>query len=278
MKIQYQSDELIILESSLFRTTSTIIISEKSILLVDPNWLPIEIEFIANLIDKIGKDKEKYLLFTHSDYDHIIGYGRFKGYNTLASQNFIDNPDKGSILSQIKVFDDENYILRDYDISFPEIETIIKGDSQSLKIYSDEYLFWQAKGHNIDGIITFNKTKGILIVGDYLSNIEFPYIFDTVQNYKDTLDKLELIIQTENVKFLISGHGDFTTDIDEMQLRIKESRNYIHELESSVKNDTDFDFAKLFRRYQFPGIMKQFHEGNLVLVAKDKNMDSHTIC
>ncbi|MFT5886178.1 MAG: hydroxyacylglutathione hydrolase [Arcticibacterium sp.] len=270
MKIQYQSDELIILESSLFRTTSTIIISEKSILLVDPNWLPIEIDFIANLIDKLGKGKAKHLLFTHSDYDHIIGYGRFKDFNTIASQNFIDNPDKGSILSQIKIFDDENYILRDYDISFPEIKTGITLDGQSLKINSDEYLFWQAKGHNIDGLITFNKTKGILIVGDYLSNIEFPYIYDSGKNYKDTLNKLEHIISTEHVKFLISGHGDFTTDIVEIQLRIKESRDYIHELESSVKNDTDFDLAKLFRRYQFPSIMRQFHEGNAALLRKER--------
>jgi hydroxyacylglutathione hydrolase len=269
MKIQYQSDELIILESSLFRTTSTIIISEEYIFLVDPNWLPIEIDFITNLIKKAGNDKAKYILFTHSDYDHIIGYGRFKDFNTIASQNFIDNPDKESILSQIKAFDDENYILRDYDISFPKIETSLTLDRQSLKIKSDEYLFWQAKGHNIDGLITFNKTKGILVVGDYLSNIEFPYIYDSVKNYKDTLDKLDHIVTTENIKFLISGHGDYTTDIVEIQLRIKESRDYLHELEKSLKNDTDFDLVKLFRRYQFSGIMKQFHEGNLALVERE---------
>ena len=172
MKIQYQSKSLVILESSLFRTTSTIIIGKSYLLLVDPNWLPIEIEFIANLIEEIGNNKEKHLLFTHSDYDHIIGYGRFKDYHTIASQNFIDNPNKENILSQIRAFDDENYIHRDYDIVYPEIKTGISGHSQALRIGSDEHLFWQAKGHNKDGLITLHKTKGVLAVGDYLSNIE----------------------------------------------------------------------------------------------------------
>jgi len=269
MKIQYKSEGLIILESSLFRTTSTLIYNQDYILLIDPNWLPIEIDFIADLVEKYGKNKVKHLLFTHSDYDHIIGYGKFKTFKTIASQNFIDNSDKASIIKQINDFDDENYIKRDYEIVYPNIELPIALDPQHLQIGNDEYHFYQSKGHNKDGMITFNKSQGILIVGDYLSNIEFPYIYESFKKYKNTLVKLGHIIETEKVNILIPGHGHFTTDKDEMKLRIKESYRYIEDLESHVKNNMPFDFEKLFERYQFPGIMMKFHEANMKVLRKE---------
>ena len=110
MKIQFRSDELIIFESALFRTTTSLIIGEQYILLIDPNWLPIELDFIENIIESLGENIEKYLLFTHSDYDHIIGYGKFKTYKTIASKNFIKNKDQEIILKQIEKFDDEYYV------------------------------------------------------------------------------------------------------------------------------------------------------------------------
>ena len=53
MKIQFRSDELIIFESALFRTTTSLIIGEQYILLIDPNWLPIELDFIENIIESL---------------------------------------------------------------------------------------------------------------------------------------------------------------------------------------------------------------------------------
>jgi hydroxyacylglutathione hydrolase len=269
MKIQYRSKSLIIFESALFRTTTSLIIGENYILLIDPNWLPIELDFIEKTIQSLGENLEKYLLFTHSDYDHIIGYGQFKGYKTIASKNFVENNDKETILKQIEKFDDEYYVTRSYRIEYPTIEMAISGDNESLKIGSDEYLFYQAKGHNQDGMLIFNPTKKILIAGDYLSNIEFPYIYDSVERYKQTLSKFEKIITQESLEILITGHGDYTTDSKEMITRIEESRAYITELERSVIDQIAFNETNLYTRYQFPIIMNQFHQNNVKLVKKE---------
>lgn len=269
MKIQFEKDGLVVLESALFRTTSTLLFAEDYVLLVDPNWLPIEIDFIVELINKRGADKKKYLLFTHSDYDHIIAYGKFKDFETIASQNFVDNPKAADILELIRLFDDENYIKRDYEIAYPSIKFSIDKDDYAHCLMEDVYVFYQAKGHNSDGLISFNRSQGILIVGDYLSNIEFPYIYESVKEYKQTLGKLAHIIETENVKILIPGHGDYCTDKKEMLLRIKESYDYISELETSVVKGKAFDFERLFNRYQFPSIMKKFHKGNVALLQKE---------
>jgi glyoxylase-like metal-dependent hydrolase (beta-lactamase superfamily II) len=269
MKIQYKSKELIIFESALYRTTSSLIIGENYILLVDPNWLPIEIDFIEKEIELIGVGKEKFLLFTHSDYDHIIGYGRFKKYKVIASLNFVNNDAKEDVLNQIIKFDDEYYVERDYEIVYPKVDISIGGEGQKLQIGNDEYQFFQAKGHNKDGLITFNITKQILIAGDYLSNIEFPYIYDSYENYLNTLSKFENLINQNPIQALISGHGDYTSDKIEMKIRIRESRKYIIELVNSIKSKENFDEKVLFEKYKFPIIMKQFHQKNILLIEKE---------
>ncbi|MCP4443267.1 MAG: MBL fold metallo-hydrolase [Aureispira sp.] len=269
MKIQFKSEELIIFESSLYRTTTSLIIGEQYILLVDPNWLPIELDFIEETIQEVGKDKETYLLFTHSDYDHIIGYGQFKNYKTIASSNFVNNKNQASILQQIEKFDDEYYVSRSYDIEYPKIDMSFAGNNEKLQIGADSYCFYQAQGHNIDGLLTFNESKGILIVGDYLSNIEFPYIYDSLVRYKATLASLEQIINQYTIRILISGHGDFTTDKSEMLQRIQDSRKYIADLEGSILNQKEFDTTQLYTRYKFPIIMDAFHQGNIKLAKAE---------
>lgn len=269
MRIQYDNNGLVIFESSLFRTTTTLIIGADYLLLIDPNWLPIEIEFIERQIELRGKDKEKFLLFTHSDYDHIIGYGKFKGYKTIASQNFIENKGIASVLKQIEKFDDENYILRDYEIEYPRIDISLAEDKQSIQIGEDTYQIFQARGHNKDCIITYNKTKEIVIAGDYLSNIEFPYIYDSWQNYMDTLAIFDNLIENNSINTLVTGHGDYTCHKNEMKIRILESRSYLIRLKDSVIRNQVFEESELLDRYEFPIIMKQFHEKNVQLVTRE---------
>lgn len=268
MKIQLQKDGLVVLESELFRTTSLILHTTDYILIVDPNWLPREVEYIYDLVNQFPKEIPRYLLFTHSDYDHIIGYGKFKAFaKVIASRNLVDNLDKESIIQQINDFDDSNYIARNYPIEYPKVDIIIE-DEMDFQIGADEYYFYQAVGHNKDGIITYNATKKILIVGDYLSNIEFPYIYESIEAYEQTLNLLERIFLKNKVDILIIGHGDYTRELSEMLFRIEESRAYITQLKNHVYQGAEFDFEKLWNRYQFKGIMKKFHDGNVALLKK----------
>lgn len=269
MKIQYIGEELMIFESSLYRTTTSLLIGEEYVLLVDPNWLPIELEFIEKQIELKGQDKEKYLLFTHSDYDHLIGYGKFKEYTTIASINLSNNKHKERVMHEIQKFDDEYYIKRGYAIEYPRIDISICKESESLQLGRDIYQIYQAKGHNKDGIITHNITKGIVIAGDYLSNIEFPYIYDSWENYMHTLSLFEKLIQDYPVHMLIPGHGDYTSDKDEIKRRIEDSENYLMELMRSITHQEVFDEEKLLEQYDFPMGMKQFHQNNIVLMKKE---------
>jgi glyoxylase-like metal-dependent hydrolase (beta-lactamase superfamily II) len=265
MKHQLNTPNLTIFESELFRTTSTCVVTNDYVLIIDPNWLPSEVEYIRQFTEQNGEGKKKHLLFTHSDYDHIIGYGAFPGFTTIASQRFVDNPEADKQLQQTVDWDDEYYVQRDYLLSYPAINQAIGGERTSIKIGNDDYLFYQAPGHNYDGLITFNQSRGILIVGDYLSNIEFPYVYHSFKDYQATLATLETIIQSGKVNTLITGHGDHTTDHQEMNQRIADSRVYLAAVESSIRDGADFDFDRFVERYDFPGIMRKFHDKNVDL-------------
>ncbi|MGB1120652.1 MAG: MBL fold metallo-hydrolase [Saprospiraceae bacterium] len=269
MKIQLQTPQLTIFESALFRTTSTLIQTDDFVLIVDPNWLPTEVQTIRAYVDSIKENRPIYLFFTHSDYDHIIGYKAFPEAKTIASKAFVDNPDKAKILEQINDFDDENYIKRPYKIVYPTIDFVIKNDGEILEIGNTKLQFFNANGHNADGLFLWIETLGVLIVGDYLSNIEFPYIYHGGNAYIQTLQKAEYLINHQKIKFLITGHGDFTTEIEEMKQRITDSYEYIFLTLNSLKNKEQFDFNWLWQRYDFPKVMTRFHEGNLKVLSKE---------
>lgn len=267
MKTIYTAPGLTVYQSALFQTNATIIQTDRYVLVVDPNWLPQEVEFLYQVAEAAGAGKEKYLLFTHSDYDHIIGYGRFAGYKTIASQNFVDNPDSEAALAGIQKFDDEYYIQRSYPIVYPKIDLAIGGEGERLQIGNDHYQFFQARGHNRDGLIAWLPERGMVVAGDYLCAVEFPYLYDSYEYYLKTLATLEnLLLNEAGFQQLITGHGPVATQAEEVKNRLSTARAYLSELLASVREDRPFPLAEWLAKYDFPGIMAKFHAGNVELV------------
>lgn len=269
MKKQYSDEGLIILESALYRTTTSIIIGLDYIVLIDPNSLASEIDYIDAVIKKHRASKKVYLIFTHSDYDHIIGSGKFEAAESIASSAFVGNPNKEKIIDSIKAFDDEYYISRDYEIVYPAISIEIKEAVQEMKIAGDNYVFYQTPGHTNDSLTIYNKSKGILIVGDYLSNIEFPFIYDSRKAYQETLAMFSEIIDTEDVKILIVGHGDYTKNRDEMKHRIERSKKYIDEITAAILDHRVYDIDRFLQQYEYRLGLKKSHDGNVALIKKE---------
>lgn len=269
MKIQFQDDTITIFESALYQTTSTVIDLGVFILIIDPNWLPIEIKTIQNHVNKIRNERPIYLLFTHSDYDHIIGYQAFPEAKVIATQAFQNNPDQNKIIEQIKNFDDENYILRDYPITYPTVDIIISQDFQTIEIEGKEIIFCLAVGHNADGMFAFIPEQGIFIAGDYLCEVEFPFIYVSGLEYLATLKKAARIINDYQPKIMIPGHGLFTTDLMEMKNRVHEAEKYIKDLIDTIKNKKPFDLEHFLKKYQFPKNMVAAHHKNLEILAAE---------
>ncbi|WP_163102385.1 MBL fold metallo-hydrolase [Peribacillus alkalitolerans] len=242
---QYTKEHINIFQSALFKTTSTVVEGDNFILIVDPNWLPNEIEAIQKHVEKVRENRELYILFTHGDFDHIIGYKAFPEAKIIGSKGLQNHPEKEKKLRLIKEFDHNYYIDRDYPIEFPECDIVIEKDGQTLQLGNSMVTFYLAPGHSHDGIFTIIDPLGIWISGDYLSDFELPFIYDSAIAYKGTLKKAKQILQKHVIKVLVPGHGEPTEDIEEIQNRIKISEDYLDGMKEAVLND-DIDALKSF--------------------------------
>lgn len=267
--IHFQNDHITVFQSALYKTTATVVETRDLVLVVDPNWLPEEVDQIKQHVANIQNDRPLYLLFTHSDYDHIIGYKAFPDAKVIASRAFVDHPEKEEPISQIHEFDDKYYIERDYEIAYPKVDIIIEEDGQELVIGETRFTFYTAPGHTPDGIFTIIEPSGIWIAGDYLSDIEFPFIEDSGMGYEETLLKAERNLREHEINLLVPGHGQVTESKANMQSRIKDAQVYIRDLRAAVENGDAVKIDDLFDTNAFPAGSRAAHVHNQTLLAAE---------
>lgn len=270
--ILFKHESITVFQSQLFKTTSTVIETEEGIIIVDPNWLPQEVQQIREYVGQIRGTKPLYLIFTHSDWDHIIGYGAFPDAIVIASEGFVNQRKKEQILEEIQQFDHEYYLDRDYPILYPKVDRIIKEDLQKVEIGKVTLTFYKAEGHTDDGLFTIIDPLGIWLAGDYLSDVEFPYMYSSSEKYEESLAKCDDIIERHSISMLIPGHGSVTEQVEEIRKRKRDSLHYIKELRKAILNNQNGEH--LIESYAYPKGMKSFHEANIKLVQKELGMQT----
>src|SRR4051812_2483107 len=120
--IVWKDENTTLFQSVLYETISSVVITDDCVIVVDPCWLPHEVEGIVRYVESKRENRPLYLLFTHSDCDHIIGYQAFPNATVIASDAFHrkSSEEKAHIIEQIKAFDDEYYVTRNYKIMYPK--------------------------------------------------------------------------------------------------------------------------------------------------------------
>jgi hydroxyacylglutathione hydrolase len=270
MKKIVNKNGITVFQSELFKTNSTVIETEDCIILVDPTWLPNEVEEIKQYVYSKKGDRPLYLIFTHSDWDHIIGYGAFPDAITIGSKEMADLNGKHEILDQIDRFDQEYYISRNYEIKFPMLEHKIKQNGHVIEIGETRLTFYQAKGHTGDGIFTIVEPLGVFIAGDYLSDVEPPYIYSSSFDYEHTLQSLDRILEKHTITLLIPGHGLATESIEEIKLRQEVGFSYIKSVRECIEESkSEEESLSLIEHYSFPKGIKPFHIGNMKLIKSE---------
>jgi glyoxylase-like metal-dependent hydrolase (beta-lactamase superfamily II) len=73
-----------------------------------------------------------------------------------------------------------------------------------LELGGEELELHPAEGHTDDGMILFARWSGVLVCGDYLSDVELPTWSDKAL-YRTTLDRLRALVEAADI--VIPGHG-----------------------------------------------------------------------
>ncbi|WP_196888093.1 MBL fold metallo-hydrolase [Aureivirga sp. CE67] len=262
MKIQLETKDIIIFESSLYRTTSTLIDSDETIFLVDPNYLPEEINFIHKKVEERRGGKKLVILITHADYDHIVGVNAFNYDELITTEAFLTKRNIKKALYDLEAFEQSFYIQRNYELSYPVPSNLIKENEQIFDFKSSKINGLLTPGHTIDSGAFLLKSFKVLITGDYLSNIEIPVIDDNLEDYKKSMSLFEMIIGNEDLNYIIVGHGDYSTSKEEILERIKLQNEYLEMLEQNVYHGKNFDL-KFLEKFPNPIAMRDIHLGNI---------------
>lgn len=234
-KIKQITANLWVQQSEYFATNSGIFISNGEVCLIDPNMNPDEIIAIANFID--SKDVVlKCIILTHDHWDHVLGPAYFPNIMVLAHKKYL--PDDPELIKHIQreIIDwQKRYNLKptpDFEIPKPD-KRVDEGDT--LTIGSETLEFIHIPGHAYDQLAIFHKASGTLWAADTLSDIEIPFVSDSLEAYDSTLAKVSKL----DIKVLVPGHGTVTKDITEIKKRIDEDIAYLTELREKVSGIVD---------------------------------------
>ena len=273
MKILIENDQITVFQSDIYKTNSTVIHTNDCVIVVDPTWLPSEIETIKQYVYKTKKNRPLYLLFTHSDYDHVLGYGAFPDAIAIGSEEllkFSNTPEKVQhVLDEIESFDHQYYLDRSYKVSFPKLDIVIHNDEETLQIGETKLTFYLAKGHTEDGLMMVVDSLGVLIAGDYLSDVEFPFIYDSSSNYEETMSKLPSLIDKYQIQLLVPGHGSPTDCHDDIMDRQRKSLQYIKELRNYIESNQIEDSYEMINSYKYTRGLKACHQSNIEVLKKE---------
>jgi glyoxylase-like metal-dependent hydrolase (beta-lactamase superfamily II) len=220
-------------------------------------------EEVKSILTELGNSEIKYIINTHSDYDHIAG-NRSLRENALviAHTNCKDQMLK--------------YIEPSFDIPFDkkifkEGLPMIKIEDRTVIYFNDEeiHIIPILGSHTDEDIVVYFKNEGIVCLGDIILPDSFPHVKvengGSVQKLLANIDTL--INNFSKAVLLIVGHGR-DMKIEEL----KEYRKMIFETNGIVVNA--MKKGKGIEEMKRENILKDWEAWNSKMFPEDLNTDS----
>ena len=189
--------------SSLWQTNAIALRSGEEAILIDSPYFPDELEMLPEMLRQSGFDPVG-LLATHGDWDHLLGRIVFPEHSLGVAESTATRirTEPGVAQKQLRDADNQYYVHRPRPLSLGSYQPLpVPG---KLDIGAEEIELYPAEGHSGDGMILFARWCGVLVCGDYLSDVELPTWTDK-DLYRKTLDRLRPLVEAANV--VIPGHG-----------------------------------------------------------------------
>lgn len=198
---------------------SALVYNEEAAFIIDPGVFPEQ--GISNIS----------VLLTHTHGDHISGWHAFQNYPTFAHKIISEK-------SQIVRENDVRYLQGIYrkqginkteSLVFPhDILYVEEGIPQQISPYLFE--IFHMPGHSIDMSVVVIPEERVIFSGDMLIHASTPFILHSVFEYSESLNKLQLLIQSKNIQYLIPGHGKPAENMTDILERISQESSYVQRM------------------------------------------------
>ncbi len=225
--------DVYIFQSSVWQTNSSVILNEAANIIIDPCYFPVEIQVIADFVNR-RRSFNKYIIFTHSDFDHLAGYQYFKKAK-LIGQEGIAACDREVQVRQLEETDQTYFIKRKTPFVFPQLDLTFQTDYR-ISLKNDELVLIHAPGHTADSSFIISTGKRIMFAGDYLSDLEFPFVYFNTGAYLRSLELAAKLVRDLALEYVVPGHGEAALGTDEILARINTDREYLTNLVEEARN------------------------------------------
>jgi glyoxylase-like metal-dependent hydrolase (beta-lactamase superfamily II) len=199
-----------VLTSGIWQTNTTIVSSRGGCVVVDPAYFPRELDAITARVAELGHADA--VVFTHGHWDHVMGHTALPDApvwlsSVLEASIRTDDPRAAKYLVDARAFDSRWYVPRPAGHRWPaKLRGIADGEQLDAGV---QMRALHLPGHSPDGLGLV--VDGLLLVGDYLSPCEIPFV-DDARAYRATLVRLvELLAEVSDV---VPGHGPRLTSAE----------------------------------------------------------------
>ena len=198
------SPDALVVTSAFWQTNAIALRSGEEAMLIDSPYLPDELDALPGVLAGAGFEPDG-LLATHADFDHLLGRIAYPGMTLGLGESSVERLHRspGEAQRALRQYDDEFYVIRTAPLALGQVQGLpVPG---SVEIGDRELELHPAEGHTEDGMAIFDRAQGLLMVGDYLSDVEIPWIHGSLADYRATLARLSPLV--EQATTVVPGHG-----------------------------------------------------------------------
>jgi glyoxylase-like metal-dependent hydrolase (beta-lactamase superfamily II) len=175
--------------------------------MIDSPVLPDELDALPALLEQAQFPLPSGLLATHGDWDHLLGRLALPTVALGCAESTVERLQAapGEAQRALRTFDEELMIERPRPLALGSIQALpVPGHCE---IGDCQLELHPAVGHTADGMAIGIPWAGVLVAGDYLSEVELPTLDDggDVEVYLATLERLRSLV--EAAEHVVPGHG-----------------------------------------------------------------------
>ena len=210
MRVIALTEDVLVCTSAFWQTTCTVVRGPDrdapEAFVIDSPVLPDELEALPGVLEHVGWPCSG-LLATHGDWDHLLGRLAFPGAALGCAETTAARltGSMGDAVRELREFDDEHYVDRPKPLQLGEFQALpVPG---KLEVGGGELELHPTEGHVPEGMAIVGPWAGVLVVGDYVSPVEIPWISEggSRSAYVATLGRLLPLI--EAAEHIVPGHG-----------------------------------------------------------------------
>jgi hydroxyacylglutathione hydrolase len=220
--------ELWLTQSRAFKMNSGLVISDGQACLIDPGVYPDEIDGLAQFLAERNA-APALIVLTHNHLDHILGPGRFPGVPVAAHPAYQNEAALQDAARRVWKWEAEEGLSRAAPFQPPQPDRWLN-DGEVLKVGRVELRFIHVPGHAPDQMAVYLPERAALWAADILSDVEIPFVSDSLADYERTLARLAEL----EIEVLAPGHGAATCDRDQARARLEHDRAYLAALHRNV--------------------------------------------